>query len=473
MATVVPLAEFSHDWVGGNIRGLRGIAQALYAYVPQVEDLVRRLSVVAGDLTADGPGGWQGPAAAAFTAAWRAQALTAAAVEDYVTAVALVIDGLAVELSQLENAVERQAADAAAHGVRIGADGTVAGYAGAQGLAWATAYRKVLDQALSEAADARQAAAQRLYQYAGQVTSANPHPTVTDGVILSGLLADLLAVPTAARREVKGKLDKTKGEVLKLKEEIAEEKHSGKPLEKTADELEKVDKELLEVQDELKNTGRLENRISKLLDTRLSNVRDFLAGEAGPGKHVGGNTPHDLQAAAEGGEPGALDRLLKFGSDIPVVDIGAALAGTLVGAYNDVQGGQSPGPALAEEAGANTAGTAAGAAAGTATAEAGADLGAFAGPAGIVAGALVGYGAGDLTHNLEVEPWTQDRQQYGVVLGTLYGEGHAEFATMDDARETAVGIGHEAGKLATGFGHEAGKLAAGFGHEVEHLWDDL
>jgi hypothetical protein len=70
---------------------------------------------------------------------------------------------------------------------------------------------------------------------------------------------------------------------------------------------------------------------------------------------------------------------------------------------------------------------------------------------GIAVGAVVGYGVGDLTHNLLIEPWAQDRQEHGAVLGTLYGIGHSEAATVDDARELAVGAGHKA----------------------EHYWDDI
>jgi hypothetical protein len=386
--------------------------------------------------------------------------MAATAVEDYVTALAGVIDALAVELSQLENAVEQQAADAELHGVRIGADGRATGYSGPDGLQWAIAYEQVLGQALAEATAAREAAAQQLSAYVAQVANANPHPNAADATTLFGLLADLTATPTAARREVKDKLRKLTGEELKLKEEIAEEKSSGKSAQQTLEESAKVRKELVEVKEELKSTGRLESRISKLLDTRASNVRDFMRGKEGEGRHVGGNTPDALKAAADGGEPGALDKLLKFGDAIPVVDIATALAGTVVSTYDDVHGGKAPGTALAQEAVANAAGTAAGSAAGAAAgaevgAALGSTLGSAAGPAGtvagVVAGAVVGYAAGDVVHNLEVEPWTQERQQYGVVLGTLYGEGHAEAATVDDARELAVGIGHD----------------------VESVWDDL
>jgi hypothetical protein len=469
MTTVTPLAAFSDDWVGGDIRGLQGIAAALYAYVPQVQDLAGRLSVVAGALTS--ADGWQGAAASAFATAWEKQALTAVALETYVTAAGEAIDGLAGQLSKLENALEQAAAEAAANGVRIAADGTVAGYTGAQAGQWAFTYQETREQILSEATTARQAATQSLYSYYEQVTNVDLHPNVTDGVTLFDLLGDLLAAPTAARREVNAKLDKAKGEELKIKEEFDEQKSSGEVSEKTADESAKAEKELEEVEEELGKTGKLESTLSKLLDTRVSNVQDFLNGKAGEGKHVGGNTPDDLKAAAGEDEPGEVEKLLKLGGDIPVVDIAAALLGTGVGTYYDVKGGQSPGSALLDEAGSNGAGIVAGALSGSAASGAvssaataltadgagavgstiGEELGSVGGPVGIAVGAVVGYAVGDFTHNLTVEQWGQDREKYGAVLGTLYGVGHSEAATVDDARETAVGVGHD----------------------VEHLWDSL
>jgi hypothetical protein len=452
MAAVTPLAAFCYDWVGGDIRGLQGVAQTLYAYVPRVRDLAGRLSVVARNLTGDGPGEWRGQAASAFNAAWRKQAMTAAALEEYVTVAAMVIDGLAVELSQIENALEQQAYDVSEHGVRIGAGGNVEGYSGGvRGLEWAEAYLKVREQALSEATSARQAAAQRLYSLYQQVMNVNPHPSVGDAVTMSGLLADLLAAPTAARREVSAKVKGLKGKDLKLDEELADAEHTGKSVQELQDESSKVAQELDDVQEELGKTGKLENALSKLFDTRVSDVRGFLAGEAGQGKHVAGNTPEDLQTAAED-DPSALDKILDFGDGIPVVDIGTTLLGTAVGTYYDVKDGQSLGSALTDEAISNTAGTvAANAAAGMVGAEFGSDLGAAAGPVGIAVGAVVGYGVGDLTHNLLIEPWGQDMHKYGAVLGTLYGIGHSEAATVDNARELAVGTGHD----------------------IEHYWDDI
>jgi uncharacterized protein YukE len=447
MAGATPLAAFSHDWVGGDIRGLQGVAQPLFAYVPHVRDLAGRLSVTAGGLTEGGPGAWQGQAASAFTAAWARQAMTAAALAEYITAAALAIDWLAVELSQVENALEQQADTSSAHGVRIGADGAVEAYSGVQGLEWAEVYLAVREQALDEATSARQAATRQLRSLYQQVMNTNPRPNVEDAVTIGGLLADLLAAPTAARREVIAELKNLKGKDLKLDEEIADGERAGKPEQELQKESSKVRDELREVQEELGKTGRTESALGRLLDTRVSDVRGLLAGEAGPGRHVAGNTPEDLKAAA-GDEPGALGKILEFGDDIPVIDIGTTLLGTVVGTYYDVKDGQPVGSALAGESISNTAGTVAGSVAG---AEIGSELGAAGGPVGIAVGAIIGYGVGSLTQHLLAEPWGQDTRTYGAVLGTLHGIGHSETATAEGARE----------------------LAEGAGHKAEHYWDDL
>jgi uncharacterized protein YukE len=483
MASLTPLVPFSHDWVGGNIHGLQGIAQTLCAYLPQVQDLAGQLSVVANDLTS--ADGWQGSAASAFSAAWQKQALTMLALEEYVTAVAQAINNLAVELSKLENGLEQEAADAAARGVQIAANGSVAGSTGGTvGAETAIQYQEVYDQTMSEATAARQAATRSLYQDYELATNSNPHPNVADDVTMADLLADLLAAPTAARREVNAKVKKAKGEDLKIKDEIADAKRTGKPVsQKTFDEEAAVDKELDEVTDELKTTGKLESGLSKLLDSRVSNVQAFLAGQAGTGKHVGGNTPDDLKAAAAEDEPGSLSKLLDFGNDIPVVDIGTALLGTGVSVYYDVKGGQTVGSALVEETSSNTAGTVGGAVAGKITtaligkastaladgagdavadgaadavadgaaasvgASIGEGLGAAAGPVGIAVGAVVGYGVGDLVHNIMAQSWSSDVHNDGVVGGVLYGAANVVSGTADDARETVAGIGHDIASL--------------------------
>jgi uncharacterized protein YukE len=461
MPGLTPLAAFAGNWVGGDITGLQSVARALYDYVPAVQDLTGALNPAVVDLT-DGARGWQGSAASAFTAAWAKQAATARALEAFVTGIGAVVNGLAVTLSDLESALENEAYSAGQHGVTIGADGNVADYAGPDGLEWAVAYQQVQRQALSQADQAREIAAQELNDLYEQVMNANPHPNVGDAVTMGGLLADLVAAPTADRRQAAAELRKLKGKRLKVGEEVADAEREGKLVPREVlDESVKVRSELHEAEVALAKAGKSESGLSKLLDTRVGDVQSFLKGQAGSGKHAGGNTESDLRAAADE-DPGALNKILKAGDSIPVVDVAAALAGVGVGTYADVRGGQPLGSALADETISNTAGAvAANAAAGAVGAEFGSELGAVGGPVGIAVGAVVGYGVGDLAHNLLAEPWGQDEEQYGAVLGTLYGVGHSEAATVDDARELAVGIGPAAARAGVDTGHEA-----------EHLWDD-
>lgn len=401
------LAPFSSHWIGGDIRGLQGIAETLYAYLPCLQDLTGTLSATARDLTNDGPDGWRGQAASAFTAAWQKQVKTAAALEDYVTGIAHVVDKLAGELSKLENALEEQAYEVSKHGVRIGNDGSVQGYDGVHGLEAAESYSQVRKQALDEAEQARAAAAHQLYSLYEKVTNENPHPTAADAVTMGGLLADLLAVPTASRREVTTKLKGLKGRSLKLDQEIRDARRAGKAVQEVVDESTKAERELQQVQEELAKTGRTESLLSKLLDTRVRDVNARMEGAAGPGRHVAGNTPADLQAVADH-EPGAIEKILNAGKNIPGVDVVSTVAGTAVGTYYDVKGGQSLGSALRDEAASNTAGAiAANASASLVGTEIGSRLGAAGGPVGIVAGAVVGYGVGD---SLTTSRWRTGRR---------------------------------------------------------------
>lgn len=307
-------------WTGGDIHGLRNLAEALQDYARQVRDLAGRLSVTARSLTGDGPGGWQGPASDAFTVAWHRQARSAAALEDYVAAAARVIGELAAELARAGSAAEANAV--------------------------------------------REAAARKLTTLRQQATAPGPHP----GSAMAALLAGGLAVAPASAL----------------------------------------------------------------------------------GRHAAGNTPDSVRAAEQ--EPEALKGLIGTAEKIPVLDVGATLAGTGVGAYYDIKDGESPATAIPGELVSNGAGMVAADAGGDlADAAIGARLGAVGGPVGVAAGAVIGYGAGDLARNLLDEPWSADIHDHGVVDGTLRGAHHAADQTADDARELAVHAGHQA----------------------EHYWDDV
>jgi hypothetical protein len=154
---------------------------------------------------------------------------------------------------------------------------------------------------------------------------------------------------------------------------------------------------------------------------------------------VAGRTPEAMAADTE--DSGLLSKLVDAGESIPVVDVLAATAGTVLGVKEDTAAGKPVGESLAKEATANVIGLTAGAVVG----------GAIGGIPGAIVGGVVGYGVGDLSHNLLWEPWGHDMHTYGAVRGVFYGIGHSEAATVDDARGAAISLGHT----------------------TEHLWDKI
>jgi len=449
--SLVSLAPFAFDWVGGDIHGLQALSIKLSSYVPAITDVTAALERRAGQLTGDGPGGWQGSAASAFTTAWGRDALTAGALTAVIDQAAQITGGLAVALAQIENALETQADAAAGHGVAImpggqpgpEPDGPPATAAEAARQQWAVAYQQVWQQAQAEAAQVRRDAAAQLTALYQQIAPPEKQggTSASDNATLSDLLADLWAVPTGQRREVNELIERLEGRAGVLEHELAAERSAGKPFSpRIQDELTTANSELHSAEKQLGSAGKNENALSKLLDSRVGNVRDYLAGRAGGGEHVAGRTPEALTEAA-GEDPGLLAKLAGAGEAIPVVDVVAAVAGTALGAREDVQQGRPAGESLAKEATANVVGLTAGAVAG----------GLIGGIPGVLVGSVVGYGVGDLTHNLLWEPWGQDMHSYGAAGGVLYGIGHSEFATADDTRGFAVSAGHAA----------------------EHLWDGL
>jgi hypothetical protein len=447
----VSLAPFAFDWVGGDIHGLQALSIRLSSYVPAIVDVTTALDRRAGQLTGDGPGGWQGSAASAFTAAWGRDALTAGALAAVIDQAGQITGGLAVALAQIENALETQADAAGGHGVAImpsgqpgpEPDGPPATTAEAARQQWAVSYQQVWAQAQAEATQVRQQAAAQLTAIYQQIAPPQKQggTSVSDNATLSDLLADLWAVPTGQRREVNELIERLEGRAGVLERELAAERSAGKSFSpRIQDELTTANSELHSAERQLAGAGKSENALSKLLDSRVGNVRDYLAGRAGGGEHVAGRTPQALTEAA-GEDPGLLAKLAGAGEAIPVVDVVAAVAGTALGAREDVAQGRPAGESLAKEATANVVGLTAGAVAG----------GLIGGIPGVLVGSVAGYGVGDLTHNLLWEPWGQDMHAYGAAGGVLYGTGHSEFATVDDTRGFAVSAGHEA----------------------EHLWDGL
>lgn len=461
------LAPFTEDWIGGNIRGLQALADRLYGCVPKMSDIAETLDKQASRLTS-GSSAWEGASADAFTTAWSRDSITMQALAVVADETGSIIDALAVTLSEIESALEEQAYATAKHGVPIGSDGQpapvpegpTATAAEASYQQWALAYQQVHQQAMTDADRARTEAAGQLMSLYKQVAPpsqdqiAQASATASGNLTVAQLVADLWAVPTAYRRDTKELIEKLEKQESTIEADIEKLKKTGAlPTKAVRDELTEVTDKLEDAETSSDAAKHLETTVGKLLDARLSDVSDYLRKQAGPGAHVKGR-PTAAEAADTADEDGSwLSKLLDAGEKIPVVDVAAATAATAVGTYYDVKSGQPIYTALPDEAASSTAAIAAGTAA---TVEVSTVVGAAVGGpvgavVGVAVGAVVSVGVGDLTHNLLTEAWGADIHQHGVVVGIAYGIGHTEFATGNDAKAAAVGVGHT----------------------VEHIWDSI
>ena len=91
-----PLATFAEDWVDGDIHGLHALANSLYDHALQTTDVMAALDRQVSQLA---------PARSLFASSWRRGSATAEALAAVIVQTAAVIDGLAVELATIENAL--------------------------------------------------------------------------------------------------------------------------------------------------------------------------------------------------------------------------------------------------------------------------------------------------------------------------------------------------------------------------------
>ena len=204
---------FAHTWVGGDIHGLAAFAGALYGYVPGMEDVVTALNKQVSEIVGDA--GWQGAAATAFTGNWEKVSAEANAVGLVVIQAGSIVDQLAVELAKIENALERAADQAAAHGVEIGGNGQPpeACYASQTQEDWRLGYGSFYRRCLAAAQGARVQARAPAEAYGAMVSargkpgsSSDLGPKIDEGSTLADYLADLLAAPTVYANQVAGKV---------------------------------------------------------------------------------------------------------------------------------------------------------------------------------------------------------------------------------------------------------------------------
>jgi uncharacterized protein YukE len=121
---VSALAPFSHDWIGGDIRGVSALAGTLYGYVPQISGVTSALDKQVDGLV--GAARRTGAAASAFESQYGADAKAAHGLAALIEDAGKIIDALAVALSRLESDLEQAASKATQRGAPVGANGAPA-----------------------------------------------------------------------------------------------------------------------------------------------------------------------------------------------------------------------------------------------------------------------------------------------------------------------------------------------------------
>ena len=428
--SLLPLAPFAHNWVGGDIDGLAAFAGTLYRYVPAMQDVVTALDRKVRQIVTDA--GWQGTAAQAFTSNWETVSAQVNAVGLVVIETGSIVDQLAANLAAIEGALENAAGQATAHGVQVGADGQppAACYGNTTQEDWRLGYGTFYQMCMAAANDARVQAAGALVRLAEAAApgggSSDAGTRVGEGNTIADLLADLLATPTAYSLKVADKVAEAKASLIKAQnaweaaQRAARQANGrfGKMPRDVKAALKEADGELASVESELTRAQASESAVSKLFATRLEDV---------PG----------LSKLADGFDDASL---LSKAFDLPVVDVVAGGISTVLNAQQDVHAGVSPWLAYPLEAG-DTIGSIA-----LATVVGGAVAGAaiFAGApvlgvaAGVAAGAVVAYGVGDYVHNY-IADFGQQWHQHGA-LGIVTDFGAAGVSTWDDTTHLASDV---------------------------------
>jgi uncharacterized protein YukE len=436
------LAPFAFDWIGGDIHGLSAYCGTLYGYLPEITNVVttldNRVARIVGDAS------WQGTAASSFTKAWERDSAGATALGLVISQTGDIVNQLAVELAQIENALEQAADQATKAGVPIGSTGEAPQVCLADPTkeSWRASYQSLWNDAMHAASDARTTAASELQTLYGQIAP----PEAGDEGLAPGdynTLADYLrgfwALPTTYRKYVESQVPKLEAGAKNARATVQAERRLangqfGKWTESDHTEVAAAQSELNSVKKNVTSAASHENLLTKAL----------------------GFSTNDIPAVSDALEGArGWTKLLDAAADVPVIDIAAAGVGTYFGAQQDINEFHRPAAvAYPAEAGSNIAGIAAGTAAGGALATfiggasiAGAPVLGVA--TGVLFGGIVAVGVGDFGHNLIDENWSGDIHQDGVVAGVLDGVGHSAARTGKDLGHMATGIGH----LATGLWH--------------------
>ncbi|MFF7597151.1 WXG100 family type VII secretion target [Streptomyces mirabilis] len=415
------------SWVGGDIGGLRTMAETYKNAKKKLEDVVRPLSSAVEELVGDAS--WKGDAAETFRATWSEDALTAGAFAGLVHDAGDILDTLVGALSACETALQNAEHIAAKKGVPTGAQGAPLQFVTSdppsadeqKTISAFGEYDKVRTDILHTAQHARLVAADKLRGLYAQVTApVSPGDKITLADMLRGLYAydaeDARAGGKEARRLIDGAKDEERAAKKELRAERKAYQKAGRSLPKDLPAKSAYRDAMTKVDSLEEDIARADHGSTKLPYDRALNIK--------------------LADAAEALRVGrSLEALPEFLKEVPVLDVAAAAACGLVEAKDDHDKGWSWQHSVVVDGGAALGGVAVGAGVVAALPVEGAVA-----LAGV--GVVAAVGATSLLDHSFHEHWSEDIHDHGVVGGVLTGTGHVFTETGDDGVRMAKDIWH-------------------------------
>ncbi|MFE8948730.1 WXG100 family type VII secretion target [Streptomyces sp. NPDC007856] len=420
----------SDSWVGGDIGGLRTMAETYKNAKDKLDAVVKPLSSAVDKLVGDA--GWQGEAAESFRGKWSEDALAAGGFAELVHAAGEILETLANALSTCESSLQNAQHIAAGKGVPTDAKGAplpvmTANPPSADDQNTISAmndYATARDEILHTAQHARLVAAKDLQGLYDKVTSKDDSVSPGDKVTLYDALRGLYAYDAEDARaggiEARRHIDAARAEAQAAKKQLRDERkvfqQQGRRMPddlpaKSAyrDAVTKVDS--LEADIARADNGSTALPYDRALNVKLVDAADAL--RLGKGLE-------------------ALPDVLK---EIPVLDVAAAATCGLIEAKDDHDKGWSWQHSVTVDVGAAVGGLAVGAAVTAALPVEGA-----------VAVAAVGVGsvivATSVIDHAFHEHWSEDIHDHGVVGGVLTGAGHVATETVDDGKRLVKDVWH-------------------------------
>ncbi|SES07951.1 hypothetical protein SAMN04487983_103060 [Streptomyces sp. yr375] len=401
------------SWVGGDIGGLRTMAETYQNAKDKLDDVITPISRAVEALVGDAA--WKGEAAETFRATWSEDALTAGAYANLVHDAGDILSDLADALTTCETALQNAEHVATRNGVLMGAMGVprtivTANPPSAQDQKTISAmgeYDKVRQEVLHTAQHARLVAADKLRGLYGQVTA----PASTgDKVTIADYLRGLYAYDAEDAR-VDGAKARTK-----IDDARAEERAAKKDLRAERKAYQKAGRALPA---DLPAKGAYADAVMKVDSLEEAMARADHGSTALPYDRALNVKLADAADALRAGK--SMEKLPDFLKEVPVLDVAAAGACGILEASDDHDKGWSWQKSVAVDGGANIAGLVAGTAV---TAGVVAAL-PFEVPAAAVAvgGGLVVIGATGIIDHSFHEHWSEDIHDHGVVGGVLHGTG--------------------------------------------------